>query len=106
MPKREVCFLAHSSLTNHRITAQANEPFPDSAFSQTTAALPDLVHLNRAPGKEGIAPPLITLLKAYGELAAQKTEYAPSYFRVLDQLEQTEPNNSLVQAALGHICLR
>jgi len=50
MPKREVGFLAHSSLTNHRITAQANEPFPEFAFSQTTAALPDLVHLNPAPG--------------------------------------------------------
>jgi len=106
MPKREVGFLAHSSLTNHRITTQADEPFPDSAFSQTTAALPDLVHLNPAPGKQDVAPPLLTLLQAYGELAAQKPEYAQSYFRVLGQLQQTEPNNSLVQAALGRICLR
>src|SRR5271168_1248370 len=101
MPKREVGFLAHSSLTNHRITAQADEPFPDSAFSQTTAALPDLVHLNPAAGKQDVAPPLLTLLQAYGELAAQKPEYGLSYNRVLDQLQQREPNNALVQGALG-----
>jgi hypothetical protein len=106
MPKREIGFIAHSSLTNHRITSQANEPIPESAFSQTTAALPDLVHLNPAPGKQDVAPPLLTLLQVYGELAAQKPEYAPSYYRVLDQLQQTEPNNALVQAALGRRCLQ
>ena len=75
MPKREIGFIAHSSLTNHRITAQANEPFPESAFSQTTAALPDLVHLNPAPGKQDVDPPLLTLLQVYGELAAHRPEY-------------------------------
>jgi hypothetical protein len=106
MPKREVGFLAHSSLTNHRITTQADEPFPESAFSQTTPALPDLVHLNPAPGKQDVAPPLLTLLQVYGELAAQKPEYVSSYNRVLDQLQQKEPNNALVQAALGRRCLQ
>jgi hypothetical protein len=99
-------FIVHSTLTNHRITAQANEPFPESAFSQTTAALPDLVHLNPAPGKQDVAPPLLTLLQVYGELAAHRPEYGPSYYRVLDQLQQTEPNDSLVQAALGRRCLQ
>ncbi len=106
MPKREIGFIAHASLTNHRITAQANEPFPDSAFSQTTAALPDLIHLNPAPGKQDVAPPLLTLLQVYGELAAQKPEYVPPYYRVLDQLQQREPNNALAQAALGRRCLQ
>jgi len=106
MPKREIGFIAHSSLTNHRITAQANEPFPESTFSQTTGALPDLIHLNPAPGKENIAPPLITLLQAYGELAGHSPEYVQSYHRVLDQLQQTEPNNALVQAALGRRSLQ
>ena len=106
MPKREIGFIAHSSLTNHRITSEANEPFPESAFSQTTAALPDLIHLNPAPGKQGVAPPLITLLKAYGELAALKPAYALSYHKVLDQLQQMEPKDSLVQAALGRRCLQ
>jgi tetratricopeptide (TPR) repeat protein len=106
MSKREVGFLAHSSLTNHRITTQADEPFPESAFSQTTPALPDLVHLNPAPGKQDVAPPLLTLLQAYGELAAQKPEYVLPYNRVLDQLQQRQPNNALVQGALGRRCLQ
>jgi hypothetical protein len=106
MPKREIGFIAHSSLTNHRITAQADEPFPESAFSQTTRALPDLIHLNPAPGTQDVAPPLLTLLQVYGELAAQKPEYALSFYRVLDQLQQVEPNNALVQAALGRRCLQ
>jgi hypothetical protein len=100
MPKREIGGIAHSSLTNHRITAQANEPFPESTFSKTTAALPDLIHLNPAPGKLDVVPPL-TLLQVYGELAAHNPEYGPSYYRVLDKLQQTEPNDALVQAALG-----
>jgi hypothetical protein len=106
MPQRETGFIAHSSLTNHRITAQANEPFPESAFSQTTTALPDLVHLNPAPGKQDVAPPLLTLLQVYGELAGRSPEYVSSYYKVLDQLQQTEPNDALVQAALGRRCLQ
>jgi Tfp pilus assembly protein PilF len=105
MPKREN-FVAHSTLTNHRITAQANEPFPESTFSQTTAALPDLVHLNPPPGKQDVAPPLLTLLQVYGELAAHRPEYAAPYYRVLDQLQRTESNDTLVQAALGRRCLQ
>ncbi len=106
MPQREIVGIAHSSLTNHRITAQANEPFPESTFSQTTTALPDLVHLNPAPGKQDVAPPLLTLLQVYGELAGRNSEYVSPYYRVLDQLQQTEPSNALVQAALGRRCLQ
>jgi tetratricopeptide repeat protein len=106
MPKRDIGFIAHSSLTNHRIIAQANEPFPESTFSQSTAALPDLVHLNPAPGEQDAAPPLLTLLQTYGDLAGHIPEYGPSYYRVLDQLQQTEPNVALVQAALGRRCLQ
>jgi hypothetical protein len=106
MPKREIGPIAHSSLTNHRITARADEPFPESAFSQTTATLSDLVHLNPAPGKRDVSPPLLTLLQVYGELAAHRPEYGPPYYRVLDQLQQTEPNDALVQAALGRKCLQ
>jgi hypothetical protein len=106
MPKREVGFLAHSSLTNHRITVQADEPFPESAFSLTTAALPDLIHLNPAPGKQDVAPPLLTLLQVYGDLAGHSPEYIASYHRVLDQLQQADPAHPLVQAALGRRCLQ
>lgn len=80
MPKRDIGFIAHSSLTNHRIPAEPDEPFPDATFSQTTASLPDLVDLDPAPGKKGVAPPLLTLLQAYGELTAYRPEYIAPYF--------------------------
>src|SRR2546429_2654476 len=51
MPKRNVNVISHSVLTNHRIIADPNEPFPDVAYHMVTPELPDLVHLNASPGK-------------------------------------------------------
>lgn len=105
MPQRDIQVISHSSATNHRIVATLDEPFPDVTFRQTTAALPDLIHLNpahlTAAGQQAAPPSLLTLLQAYGELAENKPQYVASYLRVLDQLEKTEPENALVQAALG-----
>jgi hypothetical protein len=100
MQKRDVQEISHSSITNHRILARPGEPFPQGAFQQTTSALPDLIHLNPAPGQKDTVPPLI-LLQAYGELADQHPEYLKRYFEVLDQLERTDPGNPLVLAATG-----
>jgi len=101
MPKRDIQVISHSSATNHRIVAAPDEPFPDVTFQQTTASLPDLIHLNPAPGKEAAAPPLLTLLAAYGELAQSKPEYVVHYLQVLGRLEKTQPDDPLVQSALG-----
>jgi hypothetical protein len=101
MQKRDVTFIAHVSLTNHRIVARPDEPLPDIMFQQTTKALPDLIHLNAVPGKEDVPPPLFTLFQAYGELTTYKPEYVDAYLKVLDQLSQMEPDDGLVQAALG-----
>jgi hypothetical protein len=101
MPKRDIQVISHSSATNHRIVATPDEPYPDVTFQQTTASLPDLIHLNPAPGKEGVSPPLLTLLAAYGELAENHPEYVGPYLKVLGQLQQTQPDDSLVQSVLG-----
>ncbi len=93
--------ISHSSATNHRILAKPDEPFPDITFQQTIPSLTDLIHLNPAPGKTDVPPPLLTLLDAYGELAANRPEYVAPYLKVLDELEQKQPENSMVQAALG-----
>ena len=101
MPKRDVQVISHSSVTSHRILARPDEGFPETAFHRTTPALPDLIHLNPIPGrKDDVVPPL-TLLQAYGELAAKKLEYVAPYLKVLAQLEQTDPDKAMVQAALG-----
>jgi hypothetical protein len=101
MPKRDIQVISHSSATNHRIVATPDEPYPDVTFQQTTASLPDLIHLNPTPGKESVPPPLLTLLAAYGELAENKPEYVAPYLKVLSQLEKGQPGDPLVQAALG-----
>jgi hypothetical protein len=106
MPKRDVQTIQHASITNHRILARPDEPFTEAAFNQTTAALPDLIQLDPAPGKREVAPPLLTLLQAYGELLDTKPEYADRYSAMLSQLERTEPNSALVQSALGRRDLR
>jgi hypothetical protein len=101
MPKRDIQVISHSSATNHRVVATPDEPYPDVTFRQTTGSLPDLIHLNPAPGKEGVPPPLLTLLAAYGELAEHRPEYIAPYLKVLGKLEKAQPGDPLVQAALG-----
>src|SRR5579871_4085270 len=101
MPKRDIQVISHSSATNHRILARPDEPFPDVTFHQTTSALPDLIDLDPAPGQEAAALPPLTLLQAYGELAADKPQYVARYLDVLSQLEKSDPDNPLVQAAVG-----
>jgi hypothetical protein len=100
MPKRDIKVISHSTITNHRILARANEAFPDITFNQTTRELPDLIHLNPVPGRKDSLP-LLTLLQAYGEMAENRPQYAERYLTVLKKIEHSEPNNSLVQAALG-----
>jgi hypothetical protein len=104
MQKRPGVAIAHTSITNHRIVRRPSEPFPDEAFQQTTADLPDLIHLNRVPG-EPAAPPAITLLKAYAQLKDQSPAYAASWQRTLSELEKTQPESAYVQATLGHKAL-
>ena len=108
MQQREGVAISHTSVTNHRIVARPDEPFPDAAFTMTTAALPDLIHLDpeQDPGRgKSEPPPAITLLQAYGQLKDQSPVYAASYLRTLAELEKTTPQNAIVQAALGRQAL-
>jgi Tfp pilus assembly protein PilF len=105
MQKREGVAITHTSITNHRIVARADEPFPEIAFNQTTAALPDLIHLDRTPG-ETAAPPAITLLQAYDQLKEQNPAYNAPWLRTLGELERTDPESAIVQAALGRRALK
>jgi len=100
MPKREGMAISHTSLTNHRIVGRPDEPFPDAAFAMTTAALPDLIHLNAASGDAGL--PAVTLLKAYEQLKEQNPVYEASFLKTLSELEKSEPENAVIQATLGH----
>jgi tetratricopeptide repeat protein len=105
MPKRDVTVISHSVLTNHRIVAEAEEPFPDVAFHMTTAQLTDLVHLSANPAKQD-APPPLTLLQAYGQVMLAHPEYRARYWSVAEQLKATQPSNVYVLEALADEALQ
>jgi hypothetical protein len=105
MPKRDVTVISHSVLTNHRIVADADEPFPDIAFHMNTAQLPDLVHLSASPGQQNPPDPL-TLLQAYGQIMLSHPEYRQRYWALAKELEETRPENVLVLEALADWALQ
>jgi tetratricopeptide (TPR) repeat protein len=105
MPKRQVQTIAHAALTNHRIVAQAEEPYPDAAFHLTSPQTPDLVHLTAIPGKHGDTVSPLLLLQAYGQLMIPNPEYRGRYFALAKQLESSNPNDVDVLEALATLAL-
>ncbi len=105
MPKRDVTVISHSVLTNHRIVADADEPFPDFAFHMNTAQLPDLVHLSAIPGRQD-PPSELTRLQAYGQVMLSHPEYRQRYWALAEQLEGTLPENVFVLEALADRALQ
>jgi hypothetical protein len=105
MPKRDVTVISHSVLTNHRIVAEAEEPFPDVAFHMTSPQLPDLVHLSANPAKQD-APRLLTLLQAYGQVMLAHPEYRVRYWSVAEQLKATQADSVPVLEALADEALQ
>jgi len=100
MPKRDVTVISHSALTNHRIIAYASELLKHTAVGSDGG----LIHINPRPGDARLSP--LTWLAAYGELLARGPAVQARYLTLLDQLERDEPNNGVVQAALGSKALR
>jgi Tetratricopeptide repeat len=105
MPKRDVQVIAHAVLTNHRIVAQAEEPYPDAAFHMTTPQMPDLVHLSAIPGKHDEPVSSLVLLQAYGQLMTPNPQYRARYFALAKQLEAADPNNVDVLEALAALSM-
>ena len=105
MPKRDVRVISHSVLTNHRIVADAGEPFPDVAFHMNTALLPDLIHLSAVPGRQA-SPNQLTLLRAYGQIMLSHSEYRQRYWALAKQLQASLPENVFVLEALADWALQ
>lgn len=103
MPKREAGVIAHTALTNHRIVRTAEQGLPPEAFAQTTADLPDLVHMNGVPGQK---LPTLTLMRAYGQLSDKQPAYLARFQTLLDQAARESPKEPLVLASLGRRALR
>jgi hypothetical protein len=105
MPKRDVKVISHSVLTNHRIVARPDEPFPEAAFHMTTRELPDLVDLTAASDAHQTPSPL-ALLKAYRQVMLSHPEYRERYWKIGRQLEATQSNNIFVLQALADLSLQ
>jgi predicted Zn-dependent protease len=105
MPKRDVSVISHSVLTNHRIVAEAEEPFPDVAFHMTTPQLPDLVHLSANPAKPYVPSPL-TMVQAYAQVMLAHPEYRARYWSMAEQLKTAQPENIHVLEALADEALQ
>lgn len=105
MPKRSVKVISHSALTNHRIVARPDEPFPPEAFHMTTPGLPDLVQLNAAPGARTAPSPMV-LLQAYRQVMLSHPDYRPRYWALAQQLQSQYPANVSVLQALADLSLQ
>jgi hypothetical protein len=102
MPKRPVGGIAHSESTNHRIVRRPGQPLPDIAFEEPQD-IPGLVYLNRSDPKRPV--PALTQLAAYGEAMKKDPSLGPRYLAVLDALSRSDPDNTIVLAALGRRAL-
>lgn len=104
MPKTGVKFIAHAAVTNHRIIAYPDEPYPESAFGMTSSGSPGLIHLDRIPGKKADLIPPVVLLKAYAEILQEqpRSEIVARYWSLLDRCAKLDPQNSFVLSALAH----
>lgn len=104
MPKRDIRVISHSSDTNHRIVARPDEPFPDETFHQTTATMPDLIELDAIGerGSKATPPPPLIRLQAYTDLMLTKPQFKAAWLTTLSELETADPQDAIVQAALGH----
>ena len=80
------------------VHAEPTRCAPDGEGDGPALAADDL---DPPPGRQNAPLPPLTLLQAYGELAATKPQYAGPYLKVLAQLEKSDPDNALVQAAVG-----
>jgi predicted Zn-dependent protease len=100
MPHRDVPETAHTSLTNHRILARPGEPWPEIASQENMQSLPEVIHLNRVPGRNADLP-LLGQLEALRQISERRPEYRKSYVALLDESGRTTPDDASVQLGLG-----
>jgi hypothetical protein len=106
MPKQPLTTIAHSALTDHRITAREGEPYPAAAFRPTTAQLPGLIHLSAQPGKESEAIPPLTRLLAYNDAMESDPSYKDLYETSLREIAKSQPNDPYVEVMLARNALQ
>ena len=105
MEKRAVAGVAHSNDTKHRIVRYPGQPLPDVAFEQPSADMPGLLWTNRPENEPGARVPDVALLEAYYTAARKDPALWPLWFRKLDELSNTQPDDPTVLNSLGAVAL-
>jgi tetratricopeptide (TPR) repeat protein len=105
MEKRPVAGIAHSNDTTHRIVRYPGQPLPEVAFEQPRPDLPGLVWMNRPAGEPDARMPDLEQLEAYFTAARKDPALWPLWFRKLNELSKTEPENPTVLASLGAVAM-
>jgi hypothetical protein len=91
--------IAHSVLTDHRITRTPDQPFPTTLFNSRPADA-GLLHLNAIPGGDSEIPPL-TRLRAWAELASSDQTFLQKYRDSLSMAGQSDPKAPEVLSGLA-----
>jgi len=105
MEKRPVAGIAHSNDTKHRIVRYPGQPLPDVAFEQPEPDLPDLLWMNRPADRAGQRMPDLAQLEAYFTSARKDPTLWPLWFRKLDELSKSQPDDPTVLNSLGAVAL-
>jgi hypothetical protein len=103
MERRPVAGIAHSNDTKHRIVRFSGQPLPEVAFEQPHPGLPGLLWINR-PTDEAVLPGSAQL-QAYWTVARKDPSLWPLWFRKLDELSRSSPNDPAVLNSLGAVAL-
>jgi hypothetical protein len=105
MEKRAVAGVAHSNDTKHRIVRYPGQPLPEVAFAQSTADLPGLLWVNRPESPPDARLPDVSQLEAYYTAARKDASLWPLWFRKLNELSKTQPDDPTVLNSLGAVAL-
>jgi hypothetical protein len=105
MEKRPVAGIAHSNDTKHRIVRYPGQPLPDVAFEQPRPDLPGLLWMNRPAGEADARMPDLGQLEAYFTAARKDPSLWPLWFRKLNELSKSDPDNPTVLASLGAVAM-
>ena len=105
MEKRPVAGIAHSNDTKHRIVRYPGQPLPEVAFEQPKPDLPGLLWLNRPDGQPNARIPDPAQLEAYFTVARKDPSLWPYWFRKLDKLSKSAPDDPAVLSSLGAVAL-
>ena len=105
MEKRPVAGIVHSNDTKHRIVRYPGQPLPEVAFEQPKPDLPGLLWLNRPDGQPNARIPDPAQLEAYFTVSRKDPSLWPYWFRKLDELSKSAPDDPAVLSSLGAVAL-